>query len=246
MIESQALVSIALCTYNGAAYLHQQLDTLVNQTYTNIEIVVVDDCSTDDTYVILADYAAKYPQLKLYQNTTNLGYIKNFEKAISLTRGDMIALADQDDIWDADKIRLMVEGMGDNILLYHDSEFINDQGNLLNKKVSDIRNFYAGNDSRVFLFENCVSGHCMLFKRDLLAYLEGFNKIVIHDWWLVYIACSVGNISYIPQVLVKYRQHQKASTNILRMDKGEAIRKKQSLNKIENQLKITQAWKSVV
>ncbi|MES2807179.1 MAG: glycosyltransferase family 2 protein [Bacteroidota bacterium] len=238
----QPLVSIALCTYNGGPYIRQQLDTLVGQTYANIELVVVDDCSTDDTVAILNEYAAKYPQVKLHQNSGNLGYIKNFEKAISLTQGQLIALADQDDIWDTDKIRLMVDGIGDNMMLYHDSEFIDEEGQPMNKKVSDIRNFYSGNDSRVFLFENCVSGHCMLFKRQLVNYLTGFNKVIIHDWWLAYIACNVGSIGYLPQALVQYRQHQKASTNILRQNRGQAQTKNKGLEKIENQYNITRQF----
>jgi glycosyltransferase involved in cell wall biosynthesis len=239
---SQPLVSIALCTYNGAVYLQQQLDTLLAQTYTDIEIVVVDDCSTDDTVAILKEYAENFSQLKLHQNESNLGYVKNFEKAISLTQGDLIALADQDDIWHTDKIRLMVEAISDHVMLYHDSEFIDEQGQPLNKRVSDVRNFYAGDDSRVFLFENCVSGHCMLFKRGLVPYLSGFNKTIIHDWWLTYIACNIGSISYLPQTLVQYRQHHKASTNILRQDRGQGQKKNQGLEKMENQLKITREF----
>ncbi len=238
----QPLVSIALCTYNGGPYIRQQLDTLVGQTYANIELVVVDDCSTDDTVAILKEYAAKYPQVKLHHNPGNLGYIKNFEKAISLTQGQLIALADQDDIWDTDKIRLMVNGIGDNMMLYHDSEFIDEEGQPMNKKVSDIRNFYSGDDSRVFLFENCVSGHCMLFKRQLVNYLTGFNKVIIHDWWLAYIACNVGSIAYLPQALVQYRQHQKASTNILRQNRGQAQTENKGLEKIESQYNITRQF----
>ena len=74
------LVSIALCTYNGAENLAQQLDTLVNQTYRNLEIVVVDDCSTDDTYAILQDYSSKDDRFRLYTNEANLGFLKNFER----------------------------------------------------------------------------------------------------------------------------------------------------------------------
>ena len=68
------LVSIALCTYNGAAYLEQQLETLLTQTYKNLEIVVVDDCSTDDTWNILTDFADHFPQFKIHQNEQNLGF----------------------------------------------------------------------------------------------------------------------------------------------------------------------------
>ena len=104
--ENIPLVSIALCIYNGERFLKEQLETLVNQTYKNIEIVAVDDCSTDSSVLILETYKAKYPFINIHRNARNLGYVKNFEKAISLCKGDFIALSDQDDIWDPDKIKL--------------------------------------------------------------------------------------------------------------------------------------------
>lgn len=235
------LVSIALCTYNGAKYLREQLDTLVKQTYPNLEFIVVDDGSTDETMAVLQEYAGQYPNFKIHTNAQNLGYIKNFEKAISLCSGAYIALADQDDIWELNKIELMADHIGNSTLIYHDSEFINEGGTPLNKKVTDIRNFYAGDDSNVFLFENCVSGHALLFKRELLQYFSGFNTAVFHDWWLVYMACNNGGVTYINNVLVKYRQHTQANTNILRQDRGQ-IKKKESLVKIEKQLAITETF----
>jgi glycosyltransferase involved in cell wall biosynthesis len=112
-----SLISIALCTYNGEKYLIEQLDTLVNQTYPKLEIIVVDDCSSDKTITILNDYLSKFPFIKLYQNEQNLGYIKNFEKAISLCNGELIALADQDDVWDLNKLTIMAEAINENMLL---------------------------------------------------------------------------------------------------------------------------------
>jgi glycosyltransferase involved in cell wall biosynthesis len=237
------LVSIALCTYNGSKYLREQLDTLVNQSHPNLEIIVVDDGSTDDTLQILHEYTERHNFIKIHVNPQNLGYIKNFEKAISLTTGSYIALADQDDIWALKKIELLLKGIGDYMLVYHDSEFVDEQGNSLNKKLSQYRNFYAGNNANVFLLENCISGHALLFKRGLLQYFTGFNNIIFHDHWLAYMACNNGGITYIDQSLVKYRQHTQANTNILRQDRGE-IKKKESLAKIEEQLAQMDAFAS--
>jgi glycosyltransferase involved in cell wall biosynthesis len=213
------LVSIALCTYNGAAYLKEQLDTLINQTYPNCEIIIVDDCSKDNTVEILKQYAESHYQIKLYINSENLGYTKNFEKAIGLCNGEYIALCDQDDIWDKNKISIMVEHIGNNILAYHDSAFIDEKGNPLNKKISDVQNCYSGNDSRIFLFGNCVLGHATLFKRELLKFTGNFNDTVIHDRWLAYVATNNGSIVFIEQALVEYRQHFNANTNILKQER---------------------------
>ncbi|PTQ99290.1 glycosyltransferase involved in cell wall biosynthesis [Mucilaginibacter yixingensis] len=231
-MTDKPLVSIALCTYNGAQYLAQQLETLVGQTYPNIEIIAVDDVSKDDTVNILEQFAARHTNFSIHRNTENLGYIKNFEKAISLCKGQYIALADQDDIWELNKIELLLQNIGNAALIYHDSEFIDEQGLSIGRKVSDVRNFYAGTNANIFLLENCVSGHALMFNRELLKYFTGFNREVIHDWWLTYMACNNGGVTFINDVLVKYRQHTQANTNILRQDRGEA-KKKDSLLRIE-------------
>jgi glycosyltransferase involved in cell wall biosynthesis len=239
---SLPLVSIALCTYNGSKYLKEQLDTLGSQTYKNLEIVIVDDGSNDGTIELLRQYALdSYLNIKIYLNDENLGYIKNFERAISLCSGEYIALCDQDDIWDERKIEILVKHIGDNVLIYHDSTLISETGNSLARKISDIRNCYSGTDSRVFLFENCVSGHAMLFKRELLTFTGGFNKTIIHDWWLAYVAANNGGIFFLDQVLVQYRQHGSANTNILRQKRDKNI-KPDSLEKIERQLNIVKLF----
>ena len=225
-------VSIALCTYNGAKFLEQQLDTLVNQTYKNIEIVVVDDCSTDGTLVILNKYAIQYPQFQVYQNKNNLGFTRNFEKVVNLCKGDLIALCDQDDIWHPQKIELQVNAISDNVLIYHDSEFIHEDGSSMNKKMSDVMNLYSGNHPQVFFFFNCVSGHSILMKRELLAVSLPLKEDYFHDWWLAYVATNIGSIDYLPQCLVKYRQHDKSDTNILRLKRKKEIHKFSSVNKL--------------
>ena len=100
------LVSIALCTYNGAGFIAEQLDTLITQTYAPIEIIAVDDSSTDETFNILMAYAAKYSQIKIYKNENNIGFAANFERAATLCDGELIALCDQDDLWHPQKIEL--------------------------------------------------------------------------------------------------------------------------------------------
>lgn len=211
------LVSIALCTYNGEKYLREQLETLVNQTYANFEIIVVDDCSKDNTVTILKDYEDNFPNFKVYQNEQNFGYIKNFEKAISLCSGDFIALSDQDDIWDLEKIQTQVFQIGNHILTYHNSEFIDQNGKPMGKSMSAILNMYHGDSYRPFLFFNCVSGHTVLFKRELAAYCIPFPKDMFHDRWMAFVATNIGSIGYVDKCLVKYRQHENSDTNILKI-----------------------------
>ena len=213
--ENLPLVSIALCVYNGERFLHEQLETLVNQTYPNIEIIAVDDCSTDSSFEMLSQFASKYPFLTVLRNAENLGYVKNFEKALKQCKGDFIALSDQDDLWDHDKIRLQVESIGNHLLIYHDSQFMDDHGNDLEKKMSDVINLYSGDQPEALLFFNCVSGHSCFFKRSLLAEVLPFPTGHFHDHWIAYVATNLGSIDFIPQSLVRYRQHTTSSTDIL-------------------------------
>src|SRR5215207_2518174 len=100
-------ISIALCTYNGEQYLQQQLDSFVAQSRPPDELVVCDDRSTDRTVPIVEDFAKRAPfRVELVINETNLGSTRNFEKAIGLCTGDIIFLADQDDVWLPEKLRI--------------------------------------------------------------------------------------------------------------------------------------------
>lgn len=82
------LISIAMATYNGEKYIKQQIDSIINQSYKNIELVICDDCSSDDTLTILNDYENKCNFIHVYENSEKLGFVKNFEKAISLCSGE--------------------------------------------------------------------------------------------------------------------------------------------------------------
>jgi glycosyltransferase involved in cell wall biosynthesis len=223
-MNHKALVSIALCTYNGEAYLREQLDSIVNQSYSAIELIAVDDCSSDNTLSILKEYAANYPFIKVFVNPENLGYIKNFEKALKLCSGEFIALSDQDDIWDLHKIEKQVKAIGYHLLIYHDSEFVDQNGQLLNKKMSDIMNLYRGDQPESFLFFNCISGHSVLMKKELRDELLPFPNAYFHDWWMGYVATNLGSIECIDEPLVKYRQHHKADTNILKRKRDNSTR----------------------
>ena len=123
--EKNVEVSVALCTFNGEHYLREQLDSILNQTYDNItEIVCVDDNSTDKTWSILKEYSEQYKQFRIFRNETNEGYIQNFEKAVSLTSRNYIAISDQDDLWYPTKISKLMEAIGESLMVYSDNQYI--------------------------------------------------------------------------------------------------------------------------
>ena len=135
----QPLVSVVIATYNGQQFLASQIESIINQTYTNIEVIVLDDKSIDNTVLIVEKYAAQYPNIRLVINEENLGYIKNFEKGFLLVKGDVIAPCDQDDIWYSNKIEVLLQHMGNHEIVYCNSELIDVNGNKLHKNLSDIK-----------------------------------------------------------------------------------------------------------
>ncbi|TCJ13106.1 glycosyltransferase family 2 protein [Flaviaesturariibacter flavus] len=208
---SQPLISVVMCTYNGAAYLREQLDSLVAQTYANLEFVVCDDRSTDDTRAILEEYA-RDRRFRLFFNEENLGYSKNFARATALARGEYIAFCDQDDIWMHDKIEKLYRGINGHSLVYSDSLLVNAQGESLGKKLSDLRNLVSFSDTRSFALYNMVSGHTMLIERAVLEAGLPIPENAYHDWWFAIIAAGRKGGVYLNEVLAHYRQHDRNVT----------------------------------
>ncbi len=226
MQETKPLISIALATYNGEKYLVQQIETLLHQTYLNIEIVVSDDGSSDNTISILESYAKKTNNFFVFKNAGLHGIKRNFENALKYCKGAYIAFADQDDIWMPNKIERLFAAIGDNALSYHNSLFVDDAGNSLERTFATRLNMYEGDDGKAFLFCNCVSGHAMLFSRNLLDIVIPFADAVHHDWWLAFIAAENGGIKYVDEVLVHYRQHTQSETDFFGLKNEKVDREK--------------------
>jgi glycosyltransferase involved in cell wall biosynthesis len=219
------LISIAMCTYNGEKFIEKQLLSILNQTYTNIEIIIVDDGSSDSTIDIIKKISDTYNCIKLYQNKFNLGFIKNFEKAISLSKGDYISLSDQDDIWEFNKIERLINKIEntDSLLIYSNALLVDDNLISSNKTLLDEIIPIQGKNNLYFLYNNSISGNTMLFKKDLLIKVLPFPEdIVFHDLWISFVASCYSDICYIDEPLIKYRQH---SNNITDIDKRNKIPK---------------------
>lgn len=211
--------SVALCTYNGEKYLKEQIDSILNQTKKVDEIVVCDDGSTDGTFSILEEYAAKSPEIfKIYRNETNLKSVKNFEKAISLCTGDVIFLSDQDDVWLEKKV--------ETFLMYFDkfpeTEVICSSGFAINDTGEKIDAFPIWDLPKLFpaatldyfqiiaFIENIATGAAMAFRASIVNNIlpipvkKGFH----HDEWIALLAASNGHFMMIEDQLFLYRIHK--------------------------------------
>lgn len=201
-------ISVVVATYNGAQYLSQQIDSIISQTLKPFEIIVVDDCSVDETVNILKKYTSLYSFIKIYHNKENIGACQTFSKALSLVNGEYIALSDQDDVWLPNKLEMLLEHIGNNILIHSDAYIVDESLNTItNTFVKGVMNQETFID---YLFANNVNGNTCLFKRNLLDYaLPIPAKFYGHDHYLAIIARYLGDIKYIDIPLIQYRQHGK-------------------------------------
>ncbi|MDX4062482.1 glycosyltransferase family 2 protein [Aliarcobacter skirrowii] len=204
-----SLVSIAMCTYNGSKFIKEQLDSILEQSYNNFELIIVDDMSKDDTVDIINKYMQKDTRIKFFQNQKNLGFLKNFEKAMSFCSGEYIALADQDDIWKKNKLEVFLQEIKDNILIYSDAILIDENSKKLNKEfIRPESNLVKGKCNKSFIFNNCVSGNTLMFKKELMSYILPIpKKIRFHDIWIAFVASTIGTITYTEKSYTYYRRY---------------------------------------
>lgn len=211
LANSNPLISIALCTYNGSAFLAEQLNSILNQDYSNFEIIIVDDNSTDNTPILINSFLPDY-RIHFYRNEKNIGYAANFSKAISLCKGQFIALSDQDDIWLPEKLAIMISRIGNLSGLYHNSAFMTPDGQLNGIELTDKVHFVSGRNPESLLLYNYVGGHTLMIDREILKHALPIPIGIYHDWWLAFVCMNLKGLNYIEQPLVYYRIHESNQT----------------------------------
>lgn len=217
--------SIAMCTYNGERFLLEQLQSFVNQSTLPDELVVCDDCSQDATLEILKKFEAEAPfPVRIYSNSENLGFIKNFEKAISLCQNEIIFLCDQDDIWMPEKIAECVsefEKDADLGLICHGFLDV-DEKNEIAETANSVYGIVAQNMlehapcfntemERVYpqLLAKSWHGCAMVFRNRLEDIYLPFPDEFQHDFWLFNFYAVSSNIKYLEKSLIRYRHHER-------------------------------------
>ena len=216
-------ISVAMCTYNGADFLPAQLASIAGQTRPPDEIIVSDDASTDDTRGLLQSFARSSSiPVSLYFSEENVGSVKNFERAIGLCTGDVIALSDQDDVWRAEKLARIEQSFADNPsagLVFSDAEIVDENLNAVGKRMWDEVGFDAhkqklirtGRSLEVLIYGWTVTGATMAFRSEFakLALPIPTNIEMIHDGWIALTIAAVAEVVFIPEPLVQYRQHER-------------------------------------
>jgi glycosyltransferase involved in cell wall biosynthesis len=200
-------ISVVLCTYNGAKYIEAQLASILAQTYAVAEIIVVDDVSSDDTMAVVERAAARDSRISLSQNTFNIGFTSNFESALQMAKHDYIAISDQDDIWQEQKIEKMMAAIApESAAIYCDSVRFTKEIPVNPTKNKSSRHV-AGTNVRKLAMYNTVSGHALIIRKNLLEKALPIPSAVYYDWWLALQAVTSGGLQYLDEILVYQRAH---------------------------------------
>lgn len=221
------LISVAMCTYNGAKYIEEQLRSILDQTHSVDEIVICDDGSSDETMSIINRIKGETSgPIRTYVNHPNLGVCSNFEKAIKLCKGDIIFLSDQDDIWLPNKVERIVKWFCDNPgkeVVFSNASFIDSEGNdyasdrslfqvvgMTDKAVNYLEKGFA---LELFLKNNRATGATMAIRRTIISSLKvdpsatSKNAKPLHDELISLLAIERDSLGCISVPLTQYRIH---------------------------------------
>lgn len=208
-----------MCTYNGARYLREQLQSIASQTLRPTEMVICDDGSSDQTLAIAEEFAHTVDfDVKIVRNDINLGVAKNFEKAIGLCSGELIALADQDDLWYPEKLERLAARMAQDPStggVFSDADLIDENSQLTGEHLWKIFRFgpheqrilERGEAAHLLCLRDFMTGATMMFRASLRPSLLPVGAAWIHDGWFAWMLTLYSRPGYVPERLMAYRVH---------------------------------------
>lgn len=212
------MITVCIATYNGEKYLRKQLDSILSQIGKDDEIVLSDDCSTDGTLELVESYHDERIRVLHHDPTTVKTTFPldkpthNFENALRHAGGDIIFLADQDDVWLEGKLETMLAGLQDSDLAVHDCVVVDDQmENVIQPSYFDYIGIHQG------VWRNWVKatylGCCMAMRKEVALRAMPFPKTMVgHDLWLGIIADRYFKTKVVKRKLIRYRKHTKSKT----------------------------------
>lgn len=205
-------IDVIMATYNGEAYIKKQLDSILNQTYTDIRLIISDDCSKDGTREILKSYAKADGRIELFLQSENLGVTKNFEFLLTKCEASLIAYSDQDDIWHADKLEKLaaVHARTGADLIWSDMRRIDSNGKVICESYLKQKSFpkIKGSVPVKCASKHFATGCSQLFTNAVARFMLPFKpEVTAHDWISVFAAASLRGIAFVKEPLVDYRLH---------------------------------------
>lgn len=205
-------ISVCMATYNGEKYIKEQLDSILSQIKVDDEVIVSDDNSSDATLAVIKDFNDE--RIKIYLNSKENGYTRNFENALEKSTGEIIFLADQDDVWVEHKVEVLLKGLEKNDFVVSDCKIVDAELNVLNESHFKLRGVKQGFVQNLLLTR--YVGACMAFKREVLEKSLPFPsnaKLSAHDYWICLISELYFEVGLIEEPLLLYRRHGENASN---------------------------------
>jgi len=215
-------ISIVMCTYNGAAYLQPQFDSLLAQTRLPDEIMISDDGSTDGTMAMVEAFAVTARNIgvdaRILRHASNMGFVENFSSALRQATGDIVFLCDQDDVWRPNKVALMAARFGNDpelLLLHSDARLVDAKGvslhcsmfEALQMTAQEKLAIHGGCAFDVVMRRSFVTGATAALRREVIDMALPIAQNWIHDEWLTAVVSAVGKMDFVDAALIDYRQH---------------------------------------
>ncbi len=213
------MVDILLATHNSEKYLKEQIDSLLQQAYTDIRIIIRDDGSSDNTINIINDYIKANPdRIKLVVDGKSAGSAaKNFMLLAKQADADYVMFCDHDDVWMPNKVEVSIEeikkleqehGKDTPILVYTDYVVADENLQVMDVKAEGNRDFTFNGELEKLIVQNYVTGCLMAINKALCSKIGDYNEaMLMHDWWIALLAGATGIVKHVPVVTMKYRQH---------------------------------------
>lgn len=209
--EYNPLVSVAMTTSKSERFIRPQLDSILNQTYRNIELVISHDECGDNTVAILNEYKAKDPRVRWEYNKKEKGFIKNSENSVSMCKGEILFFADHDDTWYLDRIRTHVEKYKDKTVdwVYDRSALTDENNNKIGFLEDQVPNYYSKERLTLlnYTWGTCIGAAHSSYRAHLVHQAMPIPEYAPgHDSWIqlfIYPSKAV----FIDKVFIQYRQH---------------------------------------
>lgn len=199
------MITVCIATYNGEKYIGEQLASILPQLSSEDEVIVSDDGSADNTQSVVCGFADN--RIRIVDGPHSNSPTLNFENALRHAKGDVIFLADQDDVWTADKVKVCMKTLEKNDCVVSDAIVTDDKLNIINTSMYKMLNVKHGRLYNL-ICHNGYSGCCMAFKRKVLDRALPFpDEIPMHDIWIGNVAAFFYSITFVKHQLVKFRRH---------------------------------------
>lgn len=224
-------VDILMCTYNGEKFIAQQIQSILDQTYSDFRLIIVDDISKDRTVEIIQQMMLLDSRIELHQNEKNLGYFNNFLSGLNFVTSDYLFFSDQDDVWVKHKIEVQLSDLiqdKESVLMSFSNSYLlydslDSNANYETKRDADkIKTYYS--TAVELALRNIVSGHTILMRTNELPWIkERMSKIIdkqhlYFDYVLTLLLLERGKIKYINESFVYFRQHSNSTSTVMRMN----------------------------